>query len=73
MDFLILRLLSPETGYHFFWVGGWGSKVCAQKDLTEGQVERSLQVGRRRRMTAGNRTADLTDGGRVHFHLTADY
>ena len=27
MDFLILRPLSPKTGYHFFeggWVGGWG-------------------------------------------------
>ena len=24
MDFLILRPLSPKTGYHFFEGGGWG-------------------------------------------------
>ena len=42
MDFLILRPLSPETGYHFF--GGLGGgvgvskEVCAQKGLNEGQI-----------------------------------
>ena len=49
MDFLILRLLSPETEYHFWGglggdgggVGGGWSKVCAQKDLNEGQIGHS--------------------------------
>ena len=48
MGFLILRPLSPETGYHFCRGGGGalggeegGSKVCAQKGLNEGQVEQS--------------------------------
>ena len=37
MDFLILRPLSPETGYHFF-EGGGVSKVCGQKDSSSGEV-----------------------------------
>ena len=39
MDFLILRPLSPETGYHF--LEGGGTKVCAQKGLNEGQIGQS--------------------------------
>ena len=31
MDFLILRPVSPQTGYHFF--EGGGPKVCAEKAL----------------------------------------
>ena len=41
MDFFILRPLSPETGYHFF--EGGGSKVCAQRDLNEGQVSKGVR------------------------------
>ena len=50
MDFLILRPLFPETRYHIL---GGGSKVCAQKDLNEGQVQQSLQVERRGRRYVG--------------------
>ena len=46
MDFLALRPLSPETGYHFG--GGGASKVCAQKDLNKGKIGQSWQVGQRR-------------------------
>ena len=44
MDFLILRPLSPKTGYHFFegWGGwgvvGWGSTVFAQKAPSSGEA-----------------------------------
>ena len=43
MDFLILRPLSPEIGYHFFAAGGGGVKslcleVCAQQGLNKGQI-----------------------------------
>ena len=31
MDFLILRPLSPKTGYHFFEGGGWGGGGGGQK------------------------------------------
>ena len=49
MEFLILRPLSPETGYHFLGGWGWGggrvkslcSEVCAQKGLNEGQMGQS--------------------------------
>ena len=37
MDFLILRPLSPKTGYHFF-EGGWGDV------LVGGQKLRKLQA-----------------------------
>ena len=41
MDFLILRPLSPKTGYHFFEVGGGGaSKVFAQKAPSSGEAYR---------------------------------
>ena len=51
MDFLILRPVSPKTGYHFFegGVGGWGgggSKVFAEKAASSGE-------GRGCRTTAG--------------------
>ena len=37
MDFLILRPLSPKTGYHFF--EGWGgSKVCGKKAPSSGEA-----------------------------------
>ena len=39
MDFLIRGPLSPETGYHFFLLGGGlCSEVCAQQGLNEGQI-----------------------------------
>ena len=43
MDFLILRPLSPKTGYHFFEGGGGrgmggGSKVFAQKAPSSGET-----------------------------------
>ena len=38
MDFLILRPLSPKTGYHFFEGGaGGGSKVFAEKPPSNGR------------------------------------
>ena len=42
MDFLILRPLSPKTGYHFFEGGGvgGGSKVFAQKAPSSGEAYR---------------------------------
>ena len=60
MDFLILRPLSPETGYHFWG----GSKVCAQKDLNQGQVEQSLSAGRCGGRSAGRESNRRPDGCR---------
>ena len=44
MDFLILRPLSPKTGYHFFEGGGGGvgggSKIFAQKATSSGEAYR---------------------------------
>ena len=44
MDFLILRPLSPKTGYHFFEGGGLGgskgSKVFAQQAPSSGEAIR---------------------------------
>ena len=45
MDFLILRPLSPKTGYHFLGGGGWGgvggggSKVFAEQASSSGEAE----------------------------------
>ena len=64
--FLILRPLSPETGYHL-WGGGGASKVCVQRDLNEGQVGQSRvdrSAGANGSRPAGNRTADLQFAGR---------
>ena len=38
MDFLILRPLSPKTGYHFFEGVGGGLKVFAQKAPSSGET-----------------------------------
>ena len=81
MEFLILRPLSPETGYHFFGVGGWmggwgegrGSKVCAQKFVLSGVWTRvklgrdDLSAGAAGGLPTGNRTADLHVCGWVHY------
>ena len=40
MDFLILRPLSPKTGYHFLGGGGGGgSKVFAEQASSSGEAE----------------------------------
>ena len=57
MDFLILRPLSPKTGYHFFEGGGWGgSKVFAQMAPSSGEAYRC-------HTTAGRMVMQFSVGG----------
>ena len=60
MDFLILRPLSPETGYHFF--EGGVSKVCAQKASSSGQN----QYCQNKQRFNGNAADRRQVGGSIH-------
>ena len=63
MDFLILRPLSPKTGYHFFEGGvggGGGSKVFAEKAPSNGRhLYVTFTLGR----MVTHPTADFLVGG----------
>ena len=74
MDFLILRPLSPETGYHFFeggGVGGGGVKSLCSEGFERAAGEQKEWAGAAAGQSAGGiRTTDLQTDSQARYRST---
>ena len=69
MDFLILRPLSPKTGYHFFQAGGGGGGG----GLGGGAGVGGQKFVLRRLQAVGRQTAVTANPGRMVTQPTAEF